>query len=101
MAGIRTLFFVHQRAIVASANRARLPAIYSHTDFTRPGGLMAYAADLVEMSRRAGAYVDKILKGAHEDLLTCPLTNLRAPAQPGLSEVRSGRRASPLSGACV
>jgi ABC-type uncharacterized transport system substrate-binding protein len=42
----------------------KLPAIYSLSRYTEAGGLMSYAASELEMSRRAAAYVDKILKGA-------------------------------------
>jgi ABC-type uncharacterized transport system substrate-binding protein len=58
-------FFVHQRPLVELVARVRVPTIYSHTDFARSGGLMAYAADLVDMSRRAAAYIDRIAKGAN------------------------------------
>jgi putative ABC transport system substrate-binding protein len=33
--------------------------------FVDDGGLMSYSADLVELWRRAAAFVDKILKGAN------------------------------------
>jgi len=57
-------FFVQQERIVSLAKEVRLPAMYSHTPFVKSGGLMAYAADINDMSRRAATYVDKILKGA-------------------------------------
>jgi len=41
-----------------------LPAIYENADFVEAGGLMAYGASLVDMSRRAAGYIDRILKGA-------------------------------------
>jgi putative ABC transport system substrate-binding protein len=43
---------------------ARLPTIYGLRDFLESGGLMSYGAKPAEMFRRAGDYVDKILKGA-------------------------------------
>ena len=43
---------------------ARLPTIYGLRDFLGFGGLMSYGAKPSEMFRRAGDYVDKILKGA-------------------------------------
>jgi putative ABC transport system substrate-binding protein len=43
---------------------ARLPTIYGLRDFLGSGGLMSYGAKPAEMFRRAGDYVDKILKGA-------------------------------------
>ncbi len=42
----------------------RFPAIYPSSQFVEAGGLMSYAADLIDLSRRAAVYVDKILKGA-------------------------------------
>ena len=46
------------------AERRRLPAVYGIKDYAAAGGLMTYAADMLEQFRRATAYVDKILKGA-------------------------------------
>jgi putative ABC transport system substrate-binding protein len=50
--------------IVESAMRHRLPAIYPTRDYVVRGGLMGYAADILDQYRRTGAYVDRILKGA-------------------------------------
>ena len=49
--------------IVSLAINTRLPVIYSHEDFVRDGGLMSYADDARDRSRRAATYVDRILKG--------------------------------------
>jgi putative ABC transport system substrate-binding protein len=38
--------------------------VYGIKDYAPSGGLMTYAADMLEQFRRAAAYVDKILKGA-------------------------------------
>jgi putative ABC transport system substrate-binding protein len=50
--------------IVALAAAHRLPAIYGDRLYTDVGGLATYAANHVDMWRRAATYVDKILKGA-------------------------------------
>src|SRR5262249_55959458 len=57
-------FFTQQERIVSLEKQVSFPAMYSHTPFVKSGGLIAYAADLNDMSRRAANYVDKILKGA-------------------------------------
>jgi len=56
--------FQHRSEIVALANGANVPAVYSFTPFTNAGGLLSYGVDLSDLSRRAAAYVDQILKGA-------------------------------------
>ncbi len=57
-------FDVHQRRLVDLVAHHQLPAIYSGRWFVEAGGLMSYAANATEVSRRAATYVDKILKGA-------------------------------------
>jgi putative ABC transport system substrate-binding protein len=41
-----------------------LPTVYGLREFLGSGGLMSYGANPADMFRRAGDYVDKILKGA-------------------------------------
>jgi putative ABC transport system substrate-binding protein len=57
-------FGAYQQHIVNLAARHRLPAIYGGSSFVKVGGLMSYAANFLDMLRRAAGYVDKILKGA-------------------------------------
>jgi putative ABC transport system substrate-binding protein len=54
-----------QRAQVAGlALKAGLPTISLFTLFPTSGALMAYGPDLTDLFRRAGTYIDRILKGA-------------------------------------
>jgi putative tryptophan/tyrosine transport system substrate-binding protein len=43
---------------------ARLPTVYGFRDMVEAGGLMSYGANYLDLFRRAGNYVDKILRGA-------------------------------------
>src|ERR1700730_10627797 len=43
---------------------ARLPTMHGVREYVEAGGLMSYGADYSELFRRAGDYVDKILRGA-------------------------------------
>src|SRR5262249_43713596 len=43
---------------------AHLPTMYAARNFVEQGGLMAYGSNNTELFRRAGDYVDKILRGA-------------------------------------
>jgi putative ABC transport system substrate-binding protein len=43
---------------------ARLPTIHPFRDYLATGGFMSYGANNVDLFRRAGDYVDKILRGA-------------------------------------
>ena len=53
----------NRRLIVELAEKYRLPAIYTWRDFTEIGGLLAYGADLQDVSRHAAEQVDQIFKG--------------------------------------
>jgi putative tryptophan/tyrosine transport system substrate-binding protein len=55
--------FAHRDLIVALAARHRLPAVYAFRAFVTAGGLMSYDTDLVEQSRQAAIYIDRILRG--------------------------------------
>jgi putative ABC transport system substrate-binding protein len=46
------------------ALKHRLPSMFGGREYVEAGGLMSYAADYVDMTRRAATYIDKILKGA-------------------------------------
>ena len=54
---------IHRQAIIASAARHHLPAVYPLRYFAAAGGLVSYGADLADQYRRAAGYVDRILKG--------------------------------------
>jgi putative ABC transport system substrate-binding protein len=53
-----------RRQIADLAAKNRLPAIYERPEFIDEGGLVVYGASIIDLSRRAATYVDKILKGA-------------------------------------
>jgi putative ABC transport system substrate-binding protein len=54
---------VYREQIMDFTAKRRMPAIFHTREFVEAGGLMSYAADTVELYRRAATYVDKILKG--------------------------------------
>ena len=54
----------HQEQIIELVAKARLPAMHTNENFVIAGGLMSYADNQTDRSRRAAVYVDKILKGA-------------------------------------
>lgn len=58
------LLYLNRAQIAGLAAKSQLPAIGLFREFVEAGGLMSYGASLAEMHRRAGGYVDKILKGA-------------------------------------
>jgi len=52
------------RLLAELALKHRLPTIFSITSNVEAGGLMSYASDTLDLTRRSAAYIDKILKGA-------------------------------------
>ena len=58
------MFVAHRTRLAELAAKHRLPSTYHLKEFVEDGGLMSYAPDTTDMSRRAAGYVDKILKGA-------------------------------------
>jgi ABC-type uncharacterized transport system substrate-binding protein len=53
----------HRAAIIASAARNKVPAVYQTSAFAKDGGLLSFGADQRDIYYRAGSYVDRILKG--------------------------------------
>jgi len=58
------LFFGERRRIADFAAKTQLAAIYPWSEATDVGGLISYGANLADNFRRAGKFVDRILKGA-------------------------------------
>jgi putative ABC transport system substrate-binding protein len=65
--------FVHGSALTARHNnpllaelalKHRLPTMFGVRENVVAGGLMSYAADHLDLTRRSAVYIDKILKGA-------------------------------------
>jgi putative ABC transport system substrate-binding protein len=57
------LAVVHRHLVITLAAKHQLPAVYFQRTFVADGGLISYAADVVDQYRRAASYVDRILKG--------------------------------------
>jgi ABC-type uncharacterized transport system substrate-binding protein len=85
--------FTSQRTqIIELAVKSRLPGSYPRPEFVESGGLMTYGVSLIDNSRRAATYVDKILKGAKPADLPVEqpkkfelIINLKAAKQIGLT----------------
>lgn len=54
----------NRREIIELAAQHRIPAVYYFREEAADGGLLAYGADLVDLNRRAAAYVARLLRGA-------------------------------------
>ena len=54
----------HRASIISAAARNNIPAVYSHSEFARGGGLLSYGPDQLDQFRRAASYVNRILRGA-------------------------------------
>jgi putative ABC transport system substrate-binding protein len=61
---IDTLLFSDRARITAFALTAHLPTMLSNREYVEAGGLMSYSANFPDLFRRAGDYVDKVLRGA-------------------------------------
>ena len=64
VAAAPTLYGNLRGRIVDLAAKHQLPAMYQWKMYVDAGGLMSYGPSLPDMWRRAGIYVNKILKGA-------------------------------------
>jgi putative ABC transport system substrate-binding protein len=60
---------VNREVIMRSAERYRLPAIFTLRQDVVEGALMSYGPDTADIFRRSASYVDRILKGAKPDEL--------------------------------
>lgn len=59
------MFFALGGGLVSRAGSLSIPVIYPFEEMAEEGGLMSYAADLLDGYRRAARYVDRILRGAN------------------------------------
>jgi putative ABC transport system substrate-binding protein len=55
--------FLNRNTTIAACARRRVPAVYYEGQMVVDGGLISYGVDVTELFRRAGGYVDRILKG--------------------------------------
>ena len=53
----------HREHIIGLAARHRLPSVFAFRYHVVSGGLASYGVDNIDLYRRAGWYVDRILKG--------------------------------------
>ncbi|HXV82026.1 MAG TPA: ABC transporter substrate-binding protein [Candidatus Binatia bacterium] len=82
----------NRQRVTEAVMKRRLPAIYEFKEFVEAGGLMSYGADILDVYRRIGAYVDKIFKGTKPSDLPVEqptkfelVINLKAAKQIGLT----------------
>jgi putative ABC transport system substrate-binding protein len=57
------VFVAQGKALAEGAIKHRLPSIFVFRQQVQAGGLLAYAASVADLSRRAAFFVDRILKG--------------------------------------
>ncbi len=57
-------FSADRETIIALAALRRLPAVYYYRYYASSGGLLSYGPSAIDLYRRAGSYVDRILRGA-------------------------------------
>jgi len=92
LAGATSVLLSRRAQVAELAVKYRLPVMYARQEFVEAGGLMLYAANTTDLSRRAAIYVDKILKGAKPADLPVEqpmkfefIINLKAAKQIGLT----------------
>jgi len=56
---------LYRDLVIGLAAKYRLPSVYPFRFYVTAGGLMSYSTDLVDQSRKAASYVDRILRGAN------------------------------------
>jgi putative ABC transport system substrate-binding protein len=59
------LVFTHRIRIHTLAVAARLPTVHDYREYVEAGGLMSYGPNFPAFFRRAGDFVDKILRGTN------------------------------------
>jgi putative ABC transport system substrate-binding protein len=57
------VYVAHGKPLAESAIKHRLPGIFAYREQVRAGGLLAYAAKVEDLSRRAAFFVDRIVRG--------------------------------------
>jgi putative ABC transport system substrate-binding protein len=65
LVGDDPFFDVGKEELVAAGARHALPTMYYVRDFVAAGGLVSYGPSFEELSRQAGVYAGRILKGAN------------------------------------
>ena len=58
------MFYANREALVRLAAQHRIPSMWNAREFVELGGLIMYGTSLLDLSRQAAIYVDKLLKGA-------------------------------------
>jgi len=58
-----TFTALHRDMIAAVAARHRVPAVYVFRNAVMGGGLISYGPDQIDVIRRSGSYLDRILRG--------------------------------------
>jgi putative ABC transport system substrate-binding protein len=67
--GSSAVFTSRRVQVALLAARHAIPAIYTVREYVEAGGLMSYGNNLLDVSRQAGSYTGRILKGAKPSAL--------------------------------
>ena len=62
--GANSVTVARRKDILGFAVKQRIPTIHGARFFVDEGGLISYGSNLSDIYRRAGAYIDRVLKGA-------------------------------------